>query len=128
MGHSDTEKLRNSTIRELTETYTAAVMANVRTGHAQTLHDLDNAFGSQLADEGFGKLLLRAAACCGPLEAGNLVLSIMKKCIAADAECAAIKEVERMESHRHESAAGAQFEQRVWAKGMRNQSVFGGLA
>jgi hypothetical protein len=100
MGHMDIEEMRDTTIAELARKHAAAIRTNVMQGHEQTLHDLGNALGDRLSDNAVMATLIRTAMTCGPLTAGQMLTDLAQKCIDADAEFEALKEVERMEAAR----------------------------
>lgn len=105
MGKADNEELRDATIAELARRHAGAISTNILAGHEQTLKFVADDLGSQLAMPGISELLIRTALACGRHHVGQLLIDLIQKCIDADAETAAIKEVERMEAAGKEDPA-----------------------
>jgi hypothetical protein len=84
-------------LAELTRRHAAAMRTNALTGHQQTLEALAEGLVHKLSGSGVTENLIRAALSMGPLGAGQMLLDMIGKCIDADAECEAIKEMERGE-------------------------------
>lgn len=128
MGHADTEELRDAAIAEQARSHSAAITTNIRTGHEQTLTTIAEDFSCRVSKPGVTEMLVRTAMACGPRAAGQMLIDLVQAGIDAEAELAAIKEVERMEAAHIESRADARIEQRIWAKAMRDEPVFGSAA
>lgn len=116
MGHMDIEELRDATIAELARKHAAAIRKNVLQGHAQTMRDLGNAVGDRLCDNDLMAQLVRASMVGGALMAGTLMTDTIQRCIDADAEHEALKEVERMERDRAADPASFRAKRRVVAE------------
>lgn len=97
MGHADNEDLRDAAIAEAARRHASAVRQNILTGHEQTLSAQADEFALRVSQPGVTEHLIRAAMSCGPVLAGQMLLDLIQKGINAEAELAAIKEVERME-------------------------------
>ncbi len=99
--------------------FTRAITHNCLTDTDTALHDTGNALGDALSQPGVAENLIRSALSCGPLQAGQMLLTMIHKCIADEAELEAIKEVERMEAARVKSADDQRIERHA---GMREWS------
>lgn len=97
MGHAENEELRDETIAELTRRHAAAISTNVRIGHEQTLSTVAERLALRLSGSGVTEQLVGAALASGPYQAGQMLIDLIVKCVAIEAELEAIKEVERME-------------------------------
>jgi hypothetical protein len=130
MGHADfdLEELRDAAIAEQARSHSTTIATNIRTGHEQTLTTMAEDFACRVSKPGVTETLVRTAMACGPRAAGQMLIDLVQAGIDAEAELAAIKEVERMEAARIESRGEAMAEQRIWAIAMRDQSAFGGVA
>ena len=80
-----------------TKRHTAAILTNARAGHQQTLESLAESWAHRVSQSGVSELLIRAALVGGPLAAGQMLLDLINKSIAADAENAALVELDRAE-------------------------------
>lgn len=98
MGRIDTEELRSTLIDQLTREHAVAIRAKAAAGDAETLHDLGNAVGDRLSQPGVSELMIQTALRSGTTNAGAMVLALVEKCIDADAELEALKEVEQIEA------------------------------
>lgn len=98
MGHADTEELRDAAIAEAARRHAAAIRTNILSGNAKALHDLANELGDCLSQPGVCEQLIQSAIKCGPHTGGNRLLDLIQACIDSDAECEAIKEIERTEA------------------------------
>lgn len=78
-----------------TKRQAAAIRTNALTGHEQTLESLAESLAHRLSQSGVTEHLVRAALSVGPLGAGQMLLSLIGKCIEEDAETAALVELER---------------------------------
>lgn len=128
MGHADIEDLRDAAIAEQARIHAVAIATNIRTGHEQTLSAMAEDFALRVSQPGITELLVRTAYACGPRQVGQMLIDLIQKGVDDQAELAAVKEVERIEAGRAEQRAEDQAEQRIWAKAMRDQPVFGGVA
>lgn len=97
MGHAENEDLRDAAIAEAARRHAGAVRQNILIGHEQTLSAQADEFALRVSQPGVTEHLIRSAMSCGPALAGQMLLDLIQKGINAEAELAAIKEVERME-------------------------------
>lgn len=74
-----------------------ALRQNIVAGHLQTIDMVVEPFSDRISREGITELVIRTAISMGALAAGQLVLDMVQKCIDAQAEIEAIKEVEKRE-------------------------------
>jgi hypothetical protein len=72
-----------------------AMRQNALIGHQQTLQGLAESLALRLSCIGVTEQLVRSAISCGPLLAGQMLLDLIGKCIADDAETAALVEMDR---------------------------------
>jgi hypothetical protein len=84
-------------LAEGTKRQIAAIRTNALVGHQQTLESLAEGLAHRLSGSGVTELLVRAVLVNGPLGAGQMLLDLINKSIAADAETAALVELDRAE-------------------------------
>lgn len=82
-------------LAEVTKRHATAMRTNALTGHQQTLSGLAESLAYRMSQTGVTEHLVRAALSIGPLGAGQMLLDLVGKCIADDAETAALVEMER---------------------------------
>lgn len=82
-------------LAEVSKRHAAAMRTNVITGHKQTLEALAESLAHRMSKPGVTEYLVRAAISCGPLTAGQMLLDLVGKCIADEAETAALVEMDR---------------------------------
>jgi hypothetical protein len=82
-------------LAEGTKRQIAAIRTNALTGHVQTLEQLAEGLAHRMSGKNVTEYLVRAALVGGPLTAGQMLLDLITKCIADDAENAALVELER---------------------------------
>lgn len=100
------EEARDAKIRELTEKNAEYTKALIAKGDAKTIHDVGNDVTNYLAF---------AAEDMNKLVTGELTFEqVRDKAIEADAEVAAIEQVEKMEQRRAEEAQQARIERMAW--------------
>lgn len=97
MGYHYDEEQRDQAIADAARRHAKAIDANISEDHKQTLHDIGNALGDRLANNETMGLLIRTARMCNALLVGQMVCDLIQKCIDADAELEAEKEVDRAE-------------------------------
>lgn len=83
-------------LAEVTKRHAAAMRTNALTGHEQTLVDLAESLAHRLGQSGVTEQLVRTAL-ISPLTVGQMLLGLVGKCIADDAETAALVEIGRAE-------------------------------
>lgn len=84
-------------LAEVTKRQAAAMRTNALIGHQQTLESLAEGLAHRLSRSGVTEQLIRTALTCGPLGAGQILMDLITKCVDADAELAALAEIERCE-------------------------------
>lgn len=98
MRHLDPEDQRDQAIAEAARRHAAAIDTNISAGHEQTLASMADDFAHLLGKPGVSESLIRAARSVGNLGAGQMVNDLIQRCIDADAENEATKEIERAEA------------------------------
>jgi hypothetical protein len=81
-------------LAEVTKRQAAAMRTNALIGHEQTLTGLAESLAYRMSGEGVTEQLVRTAL-ISPLTAGQMLLDLVGKCLADDAETAALVEMER---------------------------------
>jgi hypothetical protein len=84
-------------LAEQTKVHAAAIRTNIQTGHAQTIESITEGLCDRLGRSGVTEKIVRASLIGGPLTAGQLLLDLINKCIEADADNAALVELDREE-------------------------------
>lgn len=97
MGHHYDEEQRDQAIADAARRHAAAIRTNILTGHEQTLKFAADDLAERMCAPGVTEQLIRSALSCGPLLAGQMLIDMVQKGIDADAELAAIREIERAE-------------------------------
>jgi hypothetical protein len=91
---SDADDFDAALLRETT-VQTAAIRSAALAGDLPTLSGLAESLALRLSQSGITEQLVRTALSCGVHTTGQVLLDMVGKCIAADAENAALKELER---------------------------------
>lgn len=107
------DEMREREIATQTARFTRAITHNCLTNADTALHDMGNALVDHLSQPGVSEHLIRSALSCGPLQAGQMLLDLIGKCIADEAEIEAIKEVDRMEEAAQEFSTDCRIERHV---------------
>ena len=95
---ADPGHLRDLAIAEAARRHAAAMRTNILTGHQQTLETLAEDFAHRVSQPGVTEQLVRATVSCGSAVAGQMLVDLIGKGIDAEAEAAAIKEIEHREA------------------------------
>lgn len=81
-------------LAEVTKRQSSAMRTNALIGHEQTLQGLAESLAYRMSQSGVTEQMVRTAL-ISPLTAGQMLLDLVGKCIAEDAETAALVEMER---------------------------------
>ena len=73
----------------------AAMRSAAVAGDAETLESLAESLSHRISQSGVTETLIRTALSCGVHTTGQMLLDMVGKCLADDAEIAALKELER---------------------------------
>jgi hypothetical protein len=103
MKRASLDEMRDALIAEKTAEHIVSIRAKVSAGESPIALIADGVT-DLLCNDALAQRLVRSAVCLTPHGAGVCVLEFVEQVIADQAEVEAIKEVERMERDRQESA------------------------